>query len=182
VRVRLRPPLTAEEAAGFYATPHDHTQYPSHTIRVEHTIALARDLSRITRIPAHVVADLSCGNAAIPRALAEDPVLGDLAPGYPLTGPLEHTIPLVDYADLWVLSETAEHLENPDMVVSRIREKASLLVLSTPLGEFTSDNEQHLWGWDQQGVRDMLEAAEWQPKVWSTVTMPDAAFQIWGCR
>ncbi len=182
MRVRLRPAWSAAELAALCPVPHDHHEYPSHTIRVEHTISLARALCRETGVEARVVADLSCGNATIPRALCGAPILGDFAPGYPLTGPIECTLPLVDYADLFVLSETAEHLDNPDLVLSRIREKASLLVLSTPLSEFDDHNEQHYWGWDADGVREMLEATGWEPVLWSTVTMPGASFQIWGCK
>jgi len=182
VRVRLRPPCTPDELVEFYSTPHDHTRYPDHTLRVEHTVSLAKDLCRLTGTGPRLVADLSCGNATIPRALCDQPVLGDIAPGYPLTGPIENTVHLVDYADLWVLSETAEHLDDPDRVLTLIREKASLLVLSTPLAEFDNRNPQHYWGWDQDGVRDMLKTAGWEPVVWSTMIQPNAAFQIWGCR
>ena len=43
-------------------------------------------------IAPRTVADLSCGNGAVALALVPDPVLGDLARGYPVYGPIEETI------------------------------------------------------------------------------------------
>lgn len=182
MRVRLRPAWDEDELATLYARPHDHHNFPSHQLRVDHTVALGQALLREAGIALPAVADLSCGNAEIPRALSPCPVLGDLAPGYALTGPIEHTIVKVTHVDLFVLSETLEHLDEPEGILTAIRKCASLLLTSTPLGETEDTNPEHYWGWDQDGVRDMLAGAGWAPVLWSTVTMPDAAFQIWGCR
>jgi hypothetical protein len=182
VRLRLRPAWDEEELARFCPHPHNHADYPSHIIRVEHTISLGWALLRAERVKSPSVADLSCGDAVIPRALCDDPVLGDFAPGYPIQGYIERTLGQCPPVDLFVFSETAEHVDDPDGVLARIRRTARLLLLSTPLGEFDDSNLQHYWGWDQDGVREMLQFAGWEPMIWSTVTMPDASFQIWGCR
>jgi len=53
-----------------------------------------------------VVADLSCGNGLIASALAEKagttPILGDVAPGWPITGDLVDTIENVGPVDVFV--------------------------------------------------------------------------------
>ncbi len=183
MRVRLRPAWSETELAEICPAPHDHTRYRSHIIRVEHTISVGAALIRETMWHDPVtVADLSCGDATIPRALCPDPVLGDFAPGYPITGMIEKTVHLIPQVDLFVLSETAEHLDDPDTVLRAIRGKAGRLLLSTPLAESDDHNREHYWGWDATGIREMLEAAGWAPVVWSTVIGPEAAFQIWGCR
>ncbi len=182
MRVRLRPAWSEAELTELCPVPHDHAKYRSHIVRVEHTISLGQALCRETGMTPATVADLSCGDAVIPWALCEDPVLGDFAPGYPVTGMIEETIHLIPHVDLFVLSETIEHLDDPDLMLRVIRGKSHRLLLSTPLGEFDDHNIQHYWGWDGEAVREMLEAAGWAPVVWSTVTGPDAAFQIWGCR
>jgi hypothetical protein len=183
MRMRLRPAWSEAELAAFCPVPHKHTDYRSHIVRVEHTISLGRALLRESQMDGYVsVADLSCGDAVIPRALCDDPVLGDFAPGYPITGMIQDTIADCPPVDLFALSETVEHLDDPDMVLRAIRDKAKRLLLSTPLGEFDDHNEQHYWGWDQDGIRQLLYDSSWTPIVWSTVTGPDAAFQIWGCR
>ena len=182
MRIRLRPAYSAAELAALYAVPHDHSQFPDHLPRVECTISLAKALLRHAGNSAPSVADLSCGDAVIARALCPDPVLGDLAPGYPVTGPIEETITGIPHVDLFVFSETAEHLDDPDKTLNAIREKASLLIMSTPLGEVTNFNPEHYWGWDESGVRQMLTAARWLPVVHGTVVTPGAAFQVWGCR
>src|SRR5213076_938668 len=140
MRMRLRPAYSEAELAELYPVPHDHTRWPDHLLRVAETIKLAREL-----VPEPlVVADLSCGDAAIARALdAEITILGDLAPGYEITGPIERTILPVPSADLFICSETVEHLDDPDTVLKHIRKRCRALVLSTPLAEFTPVNPEH---------------------------------------
>jgi hypothetical protein len=178
MRVRLRPAYSPEYLAELYPKPHDHTRWPDHIIRVDATIALARDMG----VP-DVVADLSCGDAAIGRALAPASlILGDFAPGYPITGPIEVTAPALSHVGMFICSETVEHLDDPDAVLAQIREKADSLVLSTPLAEFTPVNPEHYWGWDTDGVREMLEGAGWVPELQRDVLTPWAKYQLWGCR
>ena len=187
MRMRLRPAWSEAELRLLYPAPHDHTRWPDHLVRVEETIKLAHELAPHP----DVIADLSCGDAAIARALAgmtgDNPalgprvILGDLAPGYEITGPIEVTC-YSTHADLWIFSETAEHLDDPDAVLAEIRSRAGALVLSTPLSEFTDVNPEHYWGWDHQGVREMLEGAGWAPQIQRDVLHPLAQFQIWGCR
>ncbi len=95
---------------------------------------------------------------------------------------IEQTIHSIGQVDLFICSETVEHLDNPDQALADIREHAQMLVLSTPLAEFHAGNPQHYWGWDHDGVREMLEGAGWKPELQRDVLHPLAQFQIWGCR
>ena len=192
MRVRFRPAYNDAELAAIYAEPHRHDHWPDHVLRVAETIALARELG----VP-DTIADLSCGDAAIATALREgsgraDLVrlhLGDLAPGYEYHGPIERTITEIPRVGMLVCTETIEHLDCPDGLLIAARVKADLLVLSTPLGETVTGaaNAEHYWGWDHEGVREMLDCAGWETVLQRDVTWTDGhgfpwSYQIWGCR
>lgn len=189
MRTRLRPMPTAEELSELYRTPHQHERWPDHIVRVDVTVACAR----LFTPPGATVVDLSCGDAAIALRLARDAggrtILGDLAPGYEISGPIEETATLLRWkqAGMFVCSETIEHVDDPDAVLRLIREKADHLVLSTPDGETDpTRNPEHVWGWDSEAVRSMLLAAEFQPLTHTVLDLRPAgfeyAFQIWVCR
>lgn len=155
-RVRLRPGWNSEELRQVYAVPHDHRIYGrGHAERVDATIALARTVLNVNS-----VADLSCGNGAIAQALnAPATFLGDLGAGYPYQGPIEETIREIPKIDLFICSETIEHLDDPDSVLDLIGEKTEDLILSTPVDNFGDTNAQHYWGWSRTGVEQMIEDA-----------------------
>lgn len=186
MRRRLRPTPTAEELTQLYAIPHDHRNWADHLFRVDVTSALAHHMLP----PGGTVADLSCGNALIARRLEQSHnarlILGDFAPGYEHTGPIEETLDRIDPVDLFVCSETIEHLDDPDVVLARIRAKTSALLLSTPDGEDNDDNPEHVWGWDAEAVEKMLREAGFTPDIHTTVDLRPAggvyAYQIWACR
>jgi hypothetical protein len=182
MRVRLRPAYSEAALAVLYAVPHQHAGWPDHRVRVAETIGLAREMG----VPP-VVADLSCGDAAIGRALMPPApacrlILGDIAPGYELHGPIEQTLDQITHVGMFICAETIEHLDDPDAVLARIRLRADSLVLSTPLGEFTDRNPEHYWGWDAEEVKEMLLAASWKPELYREVICAPAAYQLWGCR
>jgi len=187
MRTRLRPMPTAAELAKMYVTPHDHTRWMDHLLRVDVTSAMAHHL-----LPqGGTVADLSCGDAAIVRRLQQShharAVLGDYAPGYEHTGPIEQTIDAIDPVDLFICSETIEHLDDPDMVLAKIRAKTDRLILSTPDGEDNNANPEHVWGWDAEAVDKMLRGAGFTPEVSSIVDCRPLVsqayvYQIWACR
>ncbi|MFI6496898.1 hypothetical protein [Nonomuraea typhae] len=182
MRLRLRPAHTPERLAEIYAQPHDHTRWIDHHLRVGVTIEFCR---WFTACGVQTVADLSCGNAAIANALdVEERLLGDLAPGYQWTGPIEDTIHQIRNVDLFVLSETLEHLDNPDAVLKEIRAKTRYLVLSTPEGETGKANIEHYWGWDSAEVESMLIVAGFRPEIHTVLELREYGydFQIWGCR
>lgn len=188
MRIRLRPAWSPGELADIYPAPHDAALYGyGHELRVDTTIALGVATVKVNRLSS--VADLSTGNAAIPKRIALNcgrhctVTLGDFAAGYEHRGPIEETLDrLTEPVDLFVLSETVEHLDDPDGTLTRIRSKAKHLLLSTPIGETDLGNREHYWGWDQAGVADMLAAAGWDVAAARRVdiTLPDTySYQIW---
>ena len=183
MRIRLRPAHTPDQLAAIYSEPHDHWAWGyGHDIRVTQTIALAQWLAR--SIGATSAADLSCGNGAILDAL---PVptkhYGDFAPRWPICGPIEETVAaLGPPVDLFICSETFEHLDDPDTVAAMIAGKARTLIASTPLAETTDGNVEHYWGWDHDGFGSMLTAAGWRTLAQVDVAIPDSyTYQLWAC-
>jgi hypothetical protein len=172
-----------EQLAQVYRAPHDHTRWADHLLRVDVTIQVARWLAALNGCRS--VADLSCGDAAIARALDMDTViLGDFAPGYEHQGPIEDTLDRIGPVDLFVCSETVEHLDDPDAVLKQIHTKARCLVLSTPVGETGDGNPEHYWGWDTDDVAAMLVGAGWRTVSLTEIKLrPNWVYdyQIWAC-
>lgn len=188
LRKRLRPKYSDEELAQIYAVPHDATRWRDHIQRVEATVAAGSWL-----MPAERVADLSCGNSQIIDRLvsrygAETRRVyrGDFAPGYEFTGPIERTIDEIPEVDLFIFSETIEHLDDPDTVLRQIRAKSKSLILTTPDGEEDPAlNPEHYWGWDSEAMKFMLLNAGWNPETLTTLAFHDPSYiytyQIWTC-
>lgn len=183
-RKQLRQFYSPTELASVYTRTYDHTRWPDHIQRVKRT---ASDLDIFAaEVDARTVADLSCGDGAI-VGQSEHPwtsrVLGD----YITTGPLEKGLPELEPVDMYVCSETLEHLEDPDLVLRLIREKARHLILSTPVDEISDENPEHYWGWGVGDVRAMMQAAGWTPRS-VDLFKPQVetiyqyyTFQIWTC-
>lgn len=182
-RVRLREAHTPQRLAEIYARPHDHSQWPDHQIRVAVTVQLAHALAG----PVTTAADLSCGDAAILRALrVKRKILGDYASGYEYEGPLERTIEEIPHVDLYVCCETLEHVDDPAAVLAAIRPKTDALVLSTPVGAWQDRNEEHYHAWDREGVEELLGEAEFRVVFFAELDLRpgggEYSFGIWGCR
>jgi hypothetical protein len=119
MRTRLRPRYSEKELKEIYMTPHDHILWADHVQRVESTIALSAWF-----YPISTVADLSCGDGYIVDSInAETKYKGDFASGYDFTGPIEQTLKLIPAVDLFILSETIEHVNDPDALLRKIRKK-----------------------------------------------------------
>lgn len=186
MRVRLRPAPNEMEMMLLYPRPHVHTRWADHIIRVDETTRMAAQL-----LPhGGTVADLSCGDATIAHSLEASHgarlILGDYAPGYPIQGRIEETVFHVEHADLWVLSETLEHLDDPERVLGLIRERADRLVLSTPDGEpgGIKPNAEHIWSWSCHDVAEMLERTGWTAQLHKVLEHPAGgiySFGLWGC-
>jgi hypothetical protein len=135
------------------------------------------------------IADMSCGDAKIPRALAEfsevEPLLGDYAEGYPYRGTLQETLPQIPVVDLYVCTNTLEHLNEPDEDLRLIREHCANLLLAVPIDEWDAAG-QHLWAWSKEGVEDMIAAAGFARSAYCEVDMTPLwehlKFGIWACR
>jgi hypothetical protein len=185
-RVRLRPAYSDEELTAIYSTPwQQDPDFKDHELRIASTIAVARWLMDDVSI----ITDLSCGDGRITDALQDGTKmiqLGDYAPGYEFTGPIEKTIDEVEWADLFICSETLEHLDDPDSVLRKIRQKTRYLVASSPIGEWDpSHNPEHYWGWGLEAFEEMLNDAGFEKVLLAVIETPPPYlydYQIWGCR
>jgi len=184
-RVRLRPAYTADELAKIYATPHDHTQWQDHLARVVMTAQFVRTAAGTIRGDA---ADLSCGDGAILKSVDVEGgrLFGDYAPGHEYVGPIEETIDQIPGVDLFVCTETLEHLDDPDLVLKQIRGKARFLALSTPIGAWGDTNPEHYWVFSRAGVEDMLNAAGFSPHAFMELDYRpaggDYTYGVWVAR
>lgn len=184
-RLRLRAAHTPEFLAKIYATPHVHTSWQDHVSRVTTTITFARSVIGPTQRHA---ADLSCGDGAIMAGLdvGGRRFLGDFAPGYALTGPIETTVEQIPSVDLFICTETLEHLDDPEQVLKGVRAKTRVLLLSTPVGAFDDPNPEHYWAWSRDGVEDTLRTAGFTPHAYMELDYRpaggDYAYGIWVAR
>lgn len=182
-RVRLRPAHTAERLARIYATPHQHSKWLDHKVRVAVTAQFAHALAG----RAATGADLSCGDGTILSSLdVGERFFGDFAPGYPYAGPIDDTIDQIPLVDLYVCCETLEHLDDPDRTLRLIRGKAKTLVLSTPVDAFQDTNEEHYWSWSRTGVEAMLGEAGFTVVSYCELDFRPSggeySFGVWYCR
>ena len=189
---RTRPAYSPEVLNKLYKEPHDHTRWPDHEHRVSETIAFAKEMMpRKSDMwpPVNQVVDLVCGDATIARALSDDPILGDFAPGYDLQGPIDETLLYLpgtfdSLGRLFVLTETLEHLDHPISVLSMMSNQGTYLLLSTPVHEFpeVDENEEHYWTWDVGGVEFLLDAAGWMPVYYREVFSGEGyRYGLWWC-
>lgn len=180
MRVRLRPAYSPEQLANIYKRPHQHTQWEDHRLRVAMTISFASWFTQVKSI-----ADLSAGDAAIINALeAEKKYIGDFAPGYQFQGAIDETIDLIPSVDLYICSETIEHLDDPEATLAKIRKKTTYLIVTTPHGENDTGNLEHYWGWDRDGVHDLLTSTGFTPVISNLLQFENYVYdyQFWGCQ
>ena len=182
MRQRLRPAYTDEELAKVYQVPHDHTQWSDHRLRVQMTIAFASWFKDVKTI-----ADLSAGDATIINSLEADTrYIGDFAPAYDFVGVVDDTLDEIPKVDLFICSETIEHLDNPEATLAKIRAKTRYLIVTTPIGESNDNNPQHYWGWDEAGVKELLVGAGFEPVIYSALHFENPGliydYQLWGCK
>jgi len=169
-RLRLREKHSPEVLAQIYATPHDSARYGRGTrMRVEMTIGFAQAVW--PGVETMLVADLMCGDAKIANNLGLTPILGDIAPGYPITGPIERTIHDLPMVDLFVLSEALEHLDDPATVLRSIRAHSEWLLVTTPMEawEDAAANHEHYWAWDRAGVEELFASTWWTVEAFASL-------------
>lgn len=181
MRMRLRPAYTEAELNEIYSKPHQHREWEDHRLRVQMTIAFASWFGNVNS-----VADLSAGDATIIENInAKVKYIGDYASGYEFTGAIDDTIDLIPNVDLFICSETIEHLDNPEITLRKIRAKTKYLIVTTPDSENNSNNPQHYWGWDADGVRDLLHGSGFKPVIFNKLHFVNPRFvydyQFWGC-
>lgn len=192
-RWQIRPFYSEQERAKIYNRTYDHTWWPDHIERIHRTCSVLYDFA--VEVGAQSVADLSCGDAAIIAGCGKswnDGIhLGDLvtpkvqswAAQY-YQGPIEQTIEQIPPVDLFLCSETLEHVEDPDALLRSIRDKAQHLLLTTPHGENHARNPEHYWSWEREDISDMLWDAGWKHQevhLWKPAyEHPDTyTFQMW---
>jgi hypothetical protein len=166
-----------------YSEQYCHNRWKDHILRVHLTASLAHWVGNVSS-----VADLSCGDGAILDMVkkithAKTAIYGDYAPGFAIRGPIESTIHEIPEVDLFVCSETIEHVDNPSYVLENIRKKTKHMILTTPLGEDTDDNPEHLWGWDEKGMSHLLGEAGFVKDVFTTMSCAignsTVEYQMW---
>ena len=180
MRKRLRPAYTNEELQNVYREPHNHSKFEDHKIRVGKSIELLKEYGTYNSI-----ADLSAGDATIINALdADNKYFGDYAPGYEITGHIDETIKEIPNVDLFICSETLEHLDDPDATLKAIRAKTKYLFISTPNGEDNDGNPEHYWGWNNEDIKEMLVNAGFEPEVYYLLELKEYLydFQMWICK
>lgn len=183
MRKQLRPFYTKEQLAKVYNRTYDHSRWLCHIERIAETVAMLDAFA--IQLQARSVADLSCGDGAVvekSRYPWGTKLLGD----YVSTGPIELAVRELepDSIDVFVLSETLEHVEDPLQLLKDIRRVAKGLVLTTPHGETNSANPEHYWGWDANGIQELLTEANWQRSHFQLYTPPSDdyyTFQFWTC-
>ena len=99
---------------------------------------------------------------------------------------IDETLATNEQFDVIVLTEILEHIYDPVAVLSRAKEKAQLLVASSPEMRPGQDdpNPEHLWQFDGDGYQQMLEEAGWGPIHKTHMGFPSLEydFQIWVCK
>lgn len=150
---RLRAKYTDKELSEIYSKQYTGSDLADHVIRIEKSIEFINDsLDNVNS-----VADLSCGDGKILNGvLVSQKYYGDFTSGYEFHGPIETTINNLPPVDLFICSETLEHLDDPVAVLKQIRNKTKYLFISTPVGKFDDDNLQHYWAWDFKGIKKNL--------------------------
>jgi hypothetical protein len=191
MRQRLRPAHSSRRLAELYGRPYNcWDRGEDHIERVFATAGLVAGVAH--RHGLTTLADLSCGDGMIARyarALAPELelYLGDLVPAewpnQPLgvVGPIEETLEVCPQVDLFLCSETLEHLDDPERVLVGIRKRSRWLVCSTPLAAWSDPNPEHYWAWDEAELHDMLTHSGWTPRTYATLQpAPDYyRFQLW---
>lgn len=203
-RVQLRPFYTEEQLAQVYDHPYDHRRWEDHIFRIEHTICFVADLIQERKLQGGSAIDLSCGDGAVLRELRRTGLvntveLGDRVPADHLTvvGPIEETIknfqpqtivrccgkPGVNrYFDLFICTETLEHIQDPDELLLAIRLTANYAIFTTPVGEFNDGNPEHYWGWDAEALREMLTTAGFIILAHEIVPTSYYTYQFWAVK
>lgn len=206
MRVRLRE--SHADTAGWYydryPDGYQHTGWPDHIERVDATVEFTARFADLFNV--RTVADFSCGDAAVVRRLtAACPLvrkayLADVNINYNLisdmgrfrpqglyAGPLPDTLVELppEGVDLFICSETLEHVDDPDDLLRKLRERSRYLLVTTPEGETRDENHEHYWGWDSEAMGQMLHDAGWEAidhKIFTPVSSAYYRFQMWICR
>lgn len=183
---RLRPALPTETFNALHSTMYDHTQWDEHIKRVAWTVDQL-NTKAMRWISTPIIADLSCGDGAVLRDVVggdvSEKIYGDLvwAPHINVIGSIEQTIETTTM-DMLICSETLEHLDDPQRFMHQVRRRTRYAAFTTPLGEWDDSddgNYLHYWGWDEEGMRSMLLAADLYPLQFAVLKCDYYTYQLW---
>jgi hypothetical protein len=147
-----------------------HLEEGAHASRLAMAATFAQ--SCISDFGACSVVDLGAGDGGLLSCLRGASVHGyDLQPSN-VAGATERGVRVrlgdvltdrIRWAEVALATEMLEHLVDPHRFLKRIRAHARFLVASSPAFE-TAENhyEFHLWAWDREGFRAMVEQAGWR--------------------
>lgn len=167
-RQRLRPAYSTEQLRHVYSHPYSHRQWQDHRLRINQTVAVGQWVAQLGGLTSG--ADLSAGDGWVLTNLRlSRKIFGDLNGMWDISGRIEDTLPELEPVDLFICTETLEHLDEPDKILSTIRTKAKVLLLSTPVDAWSDPNPEHYWAWSKDGVEEMLNQAGFHTFVYSSV-------------
>lgn len=174
-----------------YQVARSNDEWPIHRLRTKITGGI------IAWQAPRTVCDPACGDASLLEAAhalhpIERAYLGDISlanitnlqvsfPHERFTRDAMQTLLEIPHVDLILLTEFLEHVEDPDAYLRQAREKADMLVASSPLDE-KGGNPEHLWGWDAGGYQQMLMDSGWRPESGTLLTLSGFTFQIYTAR
>jgi hypothetical protein len=176
---KLRRFMDAEELKSCYGKHYDPTVWPEHMKRIEATKAFIQRL--VDDQGLKTAADYSAGGTPLMASVANLELLE--TSDYSLSGrDIIDEVRRMEPVDLYVCTETIEHLECPWTLIEEVARKTRWLVLSTPLDEpWGSGNWEHYWGFTLDDVRTMLEQSGISPMRQQIVHGENwtYAYQLW---
>lgn len=184
---KLREFMTPDQLTAVYDHSYDHKQWPEHIIRVTKTIEIASEFGQGKAW--EWGADLSCGDGAILDALVKNGTVrhgtyGDLVQreGLDVVGPIETTLSRVGSYDLFICSETLEHVQNPARLMRGIRDVTTHAIFTTPIAETAAHgNYEHYWAWEVSDIEDLLIKTGWGDLRVTVLDCDFYSYQIWCC-
>jgi hypothetical protein len=185
-RKRLRSAHSTEGLSTFYGHPYNHREWQDHRLRIAVTLEVAQWAARLGGLTSG--ADLSAGDGSVLSGVRlTRKVFGDISGQWDVSGWIEETLPDLVPVDLYICTETLEHLDDPDLILKTIRQKAKVLVLSTPVDAFEDTNPEHYWAWSKADVEAMLNQAGFQVFTYVSVNLRALGpeyyeFGIWVCQ
>lgn len=166
-----------------YGHTYKHERWAEHAYRVQHTLGVAHRL--VENYGLKTAADLSSGDGAIidqlsPRLTRVEK--GDIS----VDGcGIEVNIKNLRPVDLFICTETIEHLEAPWTVLEEVAQRTRWLILSCPLDERPEiDNYEHYWSFTSEDVRDILTQSGFSPVTYDFLTGVGWTYdyQVWTAR
>jgi 2-polyprenyl-3-methyl-5-hydroxy-6-metoxy-1,4-benzoquinol methylase len=153
-----------------------HLEQGAHRPRLEAAARFVRTYANSTTWKHLRVTDLGCGDGGLLQLLNQpdiDAIGYDFQPanavGWIQRGVKACACDFTDLgewhnvirkADLYVMSEVLEHLEDPRTMVRRVADRGAALVASSPYHEHEGSIDAcHNWAWDVPGYIAMLESS-----------------------